>query len=212
MSRRNWDHSEWHEGMTLPSRKETHRRTKLKQKPAKLSKAQDRVALQEMQQARAEATATSVVEGASWREEFASGEMGSLSDEERDLLWGSASSNGERSSVVMEEVPPFFSVRQRVLLWIGTVCILLFIFAWGKLAYVHHIPDLVRHQVPAYQHNAAYLVLKPWWFGPPVLDFTSYTRDSAHLDWEIYKARLGDYASIVESPHVLWSFSTDLLQ
>jgi hypothetical protein len=60
-------------------------------------------------------------------------------------------------------------------------------------------------------------VLKPWWFGPPVFALdkyqvppTEYTLTKAEY-FNRYKIELGDYASIVEAPKVLWTFQTDIL-
>ncbi|KEO81330.1 hypothetical protein EL26_21495 [Tumebacillus flagellatus] len=161
---------------------------------------QEHAALQEIQQAREEATATSAVVAPV------------LEPDERDLLLSPAPARAEESAGTDGELQPFFSTWQRVLLWTGTVLVTIVVLLWGKIGYVHHIPDLVRDNVPAYQHDAGYLVLKPWWFGPPVLDLNTYARDTERPDWELYKARLGDYAAIVDNPYILWKFAEDPLQ
>ncbi|MBL0385088.1 hypothetical protein JJB07_00390 [Tumebacillus sp. ITR2] len=196
MSDRNWDNPDWHEGMTLPSRKAKHNRKKTTRAAKK--EQQQSAALQEIQQAREEATATSAAM------------VPTLDPASSQVVPPVVEEQAEDAD---GELQPFFKTWQRVLLWIGTILAMLFVLAWGKIGYVHHVPDIVRENVPAYNHGtSAYLVLKPWWFGPPVLDLNNYYHEADRPDWENYKARLGDYSSIVDNPHVLWTFPDDLMQ
>jgi hypothetical protein len=232
--RQRWDNNDWHEGMTLPSRKDKHKsRSKKKAKQSEPKPetratepvvkeeratepleressdsltasaedmAVDHPALQEIEQARAEATAASAV-----------------GMTEPDVTWAERQAllddraHQEKAAGDDVDPPPFFSTWQRVLLWTGTVLVTLFVLAWGKLGYVHNVPDLVRSNVPAYDSGPAFLVLKPWWFGPPVLDLAQYNRETETPNWDLYHARLGDYAGIVDNPHVLWYFQEDIL-
>ena len=212
MSDNHFDNSDWQLGMYLPSRKETHgKKKKSKEKPPVPSALQKRsepkpshvqsgaamdvqqsepvvgndVAIAEMAQASAEvAAATALSEG--------------VTAEERDLLWGDDE----------DEDGPLLSVRQRLLLFVLVPLVILAVFIWGKIAYVHQVPELVRDNVPAYASGEGFLVIKPWWFGPPVYELDAYPQTN---DFTMYQTKMGDHAPLVEDPIVLWRFQQDIL-
>ena len=111
----------------------------------------------------------------------------------------------------------FFKTWQWYLLMTFTPIIIVLVVAYGKIGYVHAIPDSVRDQVPAYRHGEGFVVLKPWWFGPPVFTLDEYqiepgpATETAEEWFDRYKVELGDYRGIVEDPQVLWSVQTDPL-
>lgn len=116
-----------------------------------------------------------------------------------------------------DEARPFYSRWQWALLMFFTPAVILLTLAYGRLGYVHDVPDHVRSQVPAYQQGEAFLVLKPWWFGPPIFTLDDYKVPSSDYPlsradyFARYKIELGDYARIVDGPRVLWTFRQDLL-
>ncbi|PWK16543.1 hypothetical protein [Tumebacillus permanentifrigoris] len=250
--RQRFDNNDWHEGMILPSRKDTHNRNRKKKakqasavrgasvepkaelaattftepvaeparepvvepvrepepvvelaEPATEHPLEDHPALQEIQLARAEATATSAVTDAVRIPDVSWAEKQARLDDDR--------TQHEEAAGDDVDPPPFFTTWQRVMLWTGTALVTLCILAWGKIGYVHNVPDIVRHNVSAYDRGPAFLVVKPWWFGPPVIDLAQYDRPEETPNWELYHARLGDYAGIVENPHVLWYYRSDFL-
>lgn len=116
-----------------------------------------------------------------------------------------------------DEARPFYSRWQWALLMFFTPAVILLTLAYGRLGYVHDVPDHVRSQVPAYQQGEAFLVLKPWWFGPPIFTLDDYKVPPSDYPlsradyFARYKIELGDYARIVDGPRVLWTFRQDLL-
>ncbi|MGB8955579.1 MAG: hypothetical protein WCC10_09405 [Tumebacillaceae bacterium] len=137
----------------------------------------------ELAQARAEvATATAL--------------SGNVTEEERDMLWGD------------DEDGPILTRWQRLLLFVVVPVVILGVIVWGKIAYVHHVPQLVRDNVPAYASGEGFLVVKPWWFGPPVYELGSYPQAN---DFPMYQTRMGDHAPLVDDPFVLWRFQQDIL-
>lgn len=302
MSDRRWDNPDWHEGMTLPSRKNKHKNGRKKKSQERTGRGEGtqtqqpdatHSALQEIQQAQAEATATAELQkpreigaeaegdvrafsgGRAEAEAGVRTPRGARADARADAGVSSRTDTDEQApsglhtkaeadarvwretdvdtptappaseasaqSIVPEptarsksetrsdattfvddelisdeadqegDLQPFFSRWQRVLIWSGTILVVLFVLAWGKIGYVHHVPDLVRQNVTAYDRGPAFLIIKPWWFGPPVIDLTEYTRSGETPDWDIYRARLGDYAGVVDNPEVLWYFQEDIL-
>ncbi|MCX7571817.1 hypothetical protein OS242_17880 [Tumebacillus sp. DT12] len=130
----------------------------------------------------------------------------------------SEASTEEPDTVVEEdEARPFYSRWQWALLMFFTPAVILLTLAYGRLGYVHDVPDHVRSEVPAYQQGEAFLVLKPWWFGPPIFTLDDYKVPSSDYPlsradyFARYKIELGDYARIVDGPRVLWTFRQDLL-
>jgi len=221
MSDNHFDNSDWQLGMSLPSRKETHsKKKKSKKNPPAPAAPQARreseppgrelnlqpersltlepdknvlpsesvvendVAIAELAQAASEVAATALAEG--------------VSEEERDLLWG-----GDE-----DEDGPVLTVRQRLLLFVLVPLVMLAVLIWGKIAYVHQVPELVRANVPAYASGEGFLVIKPWWFGPPVYKLDSYPPAN---DFTMYQTKMGNHAPLVVDPFVLWRFQQDIL-
>jgi hypothetical protein len=191
-----FDNSGWQPGMPLPSRKETHGKKK-KSKDAKLPSdtrhpqpAEHRVA-----ESRPQAAA-----GAPAQESAAamSGVVSDVTQEERDLLWAELEDDGS-----------VLTVWQRLLLFVAVPLVLLGVLVWGKIAYVHQVPDLVRDNVSAYSSGEGFLVIKPWWFGPPVYKLDSYPQAN---EFQMYQIRMGDHGKLLEEPYVLWTFQQDLLK
>ena len=90
---------------------------------------------------------------------------------------------------------------------IGFVCLLAFIF-WAKFAFVYDIPTYADQG--ALQNIDAYITVKPWWFGPPMFDLTSYLQGGEeHIDvlndpYFYLLLRLGSYDDIVLNPKFIW--------
>ncbi|ASS73606.1 hypothetical protein CIG75_00515 [Tumebacillus algifaecis] len=112
---------------------------------------------------------------------------------------------------VEEETEPVIGKWTYRLLMIFVPLVLIGVLAYGKLGYVHQVPELVRDNVSAYEQGEGFLVLKPWWFGPPVYKLDEYV-GSAGSDFYRYQLNLRDFAKIVEEPIVLWRFQKDFLQ
>ena len=184
-----FDNSDWQPGMPLPSRKETHSKKK-KSKEAK----QEPVAPQPQQPQLEEPRVAVQQESAA-----AVGLVGDVTAEERDWLLGE--NDDEDGSIL--------TIWQRLLLFVAVPLVLLGVLIWGKIAYVHQVPDLVRDNVPAYSSGEGFLVLKPWWFGPPIYQLDSYPQAN---DFKMYQIRMGDHAPLVEDPYVLWTFPEDILK
>lgn len=123
---------------------------------------------------------------------------GGVTAEERDMLW-----SGDE-----DEDGPILTKWQRLLLFVVVPVVILGVLVWGKIAYVHHVPQLVRDNVPAYASGEGFLVIKPWWFGPPIYDLDSYPQTN---DFTMYQTKMGDYAPLVEDPFVLKRFQQDIL-
>jgi len=100
---------------------------------------------------------------------------------------------------------------QRRILAIVLPLALLTVLVWGKIGYVHNVPDLVRGQVSAFHQGQGFLILKPWWFGPPVFSLTDYmSYDVETLDR--LKLKMGSYSEVLHDPLVIWTFESDVLK
>lgn len=110
-----------------------------------------------------------------------------------------------------EDSAPVFAKWKIALLIVLTPIVLVVILAWGKLAYVHQVPAFVQQQVPAYQQGKGFLILKPWWFGPPIFTLDHYERTDGE-DFVHWKIQLNDYAAVVDDPTVLYTFPDDILK
>jgi hypothetical protein len=110
-----------------------------------------------------------------------------------------------------EDDAPVISKWKIALLILTTPIVLVIVLAWGKLAYVHQVPSFVQQQVPAYQHGQGFLILKPWWFGPPIFTLDQYERTDGE-DFEHWKIQLNDYETVVQDPTVLYTFPDDILK
>lgn len=110
-----------------------------------------------------------------------------------------------------EETEPVIGKWTYRLLLTFVPILLLLVLAYGKLGYVHQVPDLVRQNVTAYEQGEGFLILKPWWFGPPVYKLDSYL-SGPDTTFPQYQLNLHDFAAIVDQPIVLWRFQDDFLQ
>jgi hypothetical protein len=196
MSDNHLDNSDWQLGMSLPSRKETHSKKKKSKDKHKSSSAS--AAPSEPEPPRRELNLQPELAQARAEVGTAAALSGTVSAEERDMLWGDDEN----------EDGPILTKWQRLLLFVVVPVVILGVVAWGKIAYVHHVPQLVRDNVPAYASGEGFLVIKPWWFGPPVYELDSYPQTN---DFTMYQTKMGDYATLVEDPFVLWRFQKDIL-
>lgn len=79
---------------------------------------------------------------------------------------------------------------------------------WAKFAYVYDIPADVRQGVLGSVRS--YVVVKSWWFGPPVFDLQSFDpgSDPSSLDISpeaLLAIRLGRYRSILNPSEIIWT-------
>jgi hypothetical protein len=215
-----YENSDWQLGMPLPSRKETHGRKKKKQKPnvplnpeRGLHESRgpaDTYQLQDDHSDGSESTGYREDRAARMRELQAAREEAAAAAA---VLPIAPEAAGEVPAGLPEtEVDPEPVIGKwtyRLLMFFIPV-ILIVVLAYGKLGYVHQVPKLVRENVPAYEQGEGFLILKPWWFGPPVYALDEYGEDAT--DFQRYRLNLHDFKGIVEEPVVLWRFQKDVLQ
>ncbi|MDI9259688.1 hypothetical protein [Alicyclobacillus sendaiensis] len=86
---------------------------------------------------------------------------------------------------------------------------LMFAF-WARFAYVYDIPAYVAPYLPP--HVTAYVTVKSWWFGPPVIDVAAYEPDFGALSvsnpYDVLLQNMGTYASVVSHPRIVWARSS----
>lgn len=85
------------------------------------------------------------------------------------------------------------------------IAILLCMVFWAKFALVYDIPEDIH--TPGLTNVAAYVTVKPWWFGPPVFDLgqTVAERQRPYLSAEDALLQgLGRYSGIVLEPEYVW--------
>ncbi len=109
-----------------------------------------------------------------------------------------------------EEMEPMVGKWTYRLLLIFVPLIVIAVLIYGKIGYVHDVPPLVRENVEAYEQGEGFLVLKPWWFGPPVYKLDEYVSGPS-TTFHQFQLNLRDFAGIVEKPIVLWQFEQDFL-
>lgn len=194
-----YETKDWQLGMELPSRKEKHaKKTKQESRP------DQHPAVAELEAAQAETAVAAAMPSRRQRHL-----------DERDILWGPAverDDDGDAAEAGDREeddaIKPLAKWKAALLTLFGIV-LLTVLLAWGKLSYVHHIPDHVRDRVPAYAQGEAFVVVKPWWFGPPVFDLSRYPKGERE-SYQIWKQRLGNYTGILEKPTVFWRLEKDI--
>ncbi|HEU4962480.1 MAG TPA: hypothetical protein VFV52_01275 [Bacilli bacterium] len=218
-----FDSDDWQLGMELPSRKETHARKK-----EKAAKVEERDAREEIRRAEREVAATSAV--AQLEVALPLGEVDgaapdanvapdpsipsrrSRHEQEREALlhWPrELSEEGAKAEAEAEADKPLATWKVALLIVFG-VLVGLVVAAWGKIGYVHHVPAFVQERVPQYTQGEAFLVVKPWWFGPPVFDLSDYEAADTG-DYKKYKMQLGGYAGLLDKPEILWRLKEDVL-
>jgi hypothetical protein len=74
---------------------------------------------------------------------------------------------------------------------------------WWKFIYVYDLPDYIQ---PQYPHMKGYIALKPWTFGPPILDVRSYGNPHKQIEIENFLIRLDLYKDVIENPFIIWGF------
>ncbi|SIS75297.1 hypothetical protein [Alicyclobacillus vulcanalis] len=86
---------------------------------------------------------------------------------------------------------------------------LMFLF-WARFAYVYDIPSYAAVNLPP--HVIAYITLKSWWFGPPVIDVASYQPDlgaiSVSNPYAVLLQNMGSYQTVIAHPHIVWARSS----
>lgn len=92
----------------------------------------------------------------------------------------------------------------RTALVLVLLCTLVF---WSKYAIVYDIPDFAQRSRLA--HVQMYVTEKPWWFGPPVFDVSSYGPASDQLvdnttAYSLLLDKLGRYQDVLLYPRFVW--------
>lgn len=78
---------------------------------------------------------------------------------------------------------------------------------WAKFAFVYDVPPAIRQG--SLLNVRAYVVVKPWWFGPPVFDLGAYistynlTRTTVG-PYALLTVRLGRYSDILNPSGIIW--------
>ncbi|MCL6452832.1 MAG: hypothetical protein K6T78_04280 [Alicyclobacillus sp.] len=96
-----------------------------------------------------------------------------------------------------------FWTRAAVVLAIGVL-----VAFWAKFAFVYDIPDSLDSGTLA--GVAAYVTVKPWWFGPPAFDLGETVQtvgDPYMTPLDALFQGLGRYAGVVEHPVFVWVLS-----
>jgi hypothetical protein len=85
------------------------------------------------------------------------------------------------------------------------ICLLLVSF-WAKFALVYNVPTYAQKGVLS--QVDAYITVKPWWFGPPVFDLSTYrvsADEMADLNpYDMLMEQLGKYSAILSQPQFVW--------
>ncbi|MCL6488586.1 MAG: hypothetical protein K6T76_06575 [Alicyclobacillus mali] len=86
---------------------------------------------------------------------------------------------------------------------------LMFVF-WARFAYVYDIPDYAAAFLPP--HVTAYITVKTWWFGPPVIDVGAYEPDFGAMTvsdpYDVLLQNMGSYATVLSHPRIVWARSS----
>jgi len=86
------------------------------------------------------------------------------------------------------------------------VVLLLAVSFWSKFAFVYDIPAYADRGPLA--GIAAYVTVKPWWFGPPMFDLANYVSPddlgALNQPYSLLLTRLDHYDAIVLQPNFIW--------
>lgn len=89
---------------------------------------------------------------------------------------------------------------------VGSALALCIVF-WARFAFVYDVPTFLR--TGPLTGVSAYIVVKPWWFGPPVFDLGAYATlpgENAELSnpRDLLMTNLGHYLPILLTPSFVW--------
>ncbi|MCI0183305.1 MAG: hypothetical protein OWR52_10995 [Acidibacillus sp.] len=73
---------------------------------------------------------------------------------------------------------------------------------WAKCAVVYDVPAYM--QVGQLTHAQAYVVYKPWWFGPPLFNLAKYPVLNPMNPEQSLAMQLQQYSEIVDNPTILY--------
>ncbi|AEJ45164.1 hypothetical protein [Alicyclobacillus acidocaldarius] len=93
---------------------------------------------------------------------------------------------------------------------LAALAVALMLVFWARFAYVYDIPDYAAAYLPP--RVTAYITVKSWWFGPPVIDVGAYEPDLDSLTvsnpYDVLLQNMGFYATVLSHPRIVWARSS----